>query len=681
MDMTRPIHPSQDELAAFLQGRLEGSFQTEVERHVAGCDSCCAKLHRVPDDTVLGHLREANQTAMPTANPSIHRTHASDTPTPLALIDHPRYRILKCLGAGGMGMVFKAEHRLMERPVALKVVRAELLSQAGAVDRFRQEMKAAGQLNHPNIVTAHDADQAGDIHFLVMEYVEGTSLDRLVRRKGPFPIGFACAYIRQAALGLQHAFERGMVHRDIKPQNLMLTRQGQVKVLDFGLARFATESNTVPDVNLEGPSGQALTEFGVIIGTPDYIAPEQARDSRQADIRADIYSLGCTLYYLLTGRPPFPKGSALEKLVKHFGSNPEPLKDLRPEVPKDLDRVVSRMMAKDPSDRFQTPAEVAQALNPFAKAGPLPHTPPPIPAKEPRPIADTPTMHADTISHRPKRSPATVEALAVKEETIDFRPKRARRQRPSSRWLLPLGIGIPVFLVALTLTLMIVGRSRKASENPAANKTDQSGLPVIPPGTFKPEIAKEGRVLMVLPKENFWYADYEPVRRILEKEGFRVKVASTAWGQARSENPPRDEKVDVDVLIKDAEPNDYDAVVFVGGKGVAMFKDASGKGIGKFKGVQGNPAAKDVRYLIAGMKAKGKVIAAVCGGQIPLADAGVLKDKRIAASSYLQKYSSSHGGQMCDKAVMVDGRLVTGRDASDAEAFAKTLARVLKTGQ
>src|SRR5262249_39480336 len=244
-------------------------------------------------------------------------------PVPPELANHPRYRILEVLGAGGMGMVYKALHRLMERPVALKVIRRELIGDPAAVERFRREACGAASLAHANIVPAHDAEKAGDVHFLVMEYVEGTSLARLVAARGPLPVIQASDYARQACLGLQHAFERGMVHRDIKPQNLMLTPQGRIKILDFGLARFAREvapgGEARPPPRPSGPSPDptALTQTGTVMGTPDYIAPEQVRDPHAADIRADIYSLGCTLYFLLSGRVPFPGPSALDKLMAH----------------------------------------------------------------------------------------------------------------------------------------------------------------------------------------------------------------------------------------------------------------------------------------------------------------------------------------------------------------------------
>jgi WD40 repeat protein len=298
-------------------------------------------------------------------------TPSSDIPAtpparevPAALVGHPRYRVVQLLGAGGMGAVYKAEHRLMERPVALKVINPNLVDEPAAVERFRREVRTAARLAHPNIVTALDAEQAGNTHFLVMEYVEGTDLAEVVRRKGPLPVAHACAYVRQAALGLQHAYERGMVHRDIKPHNLLLTRQGQVKILDFGLARFAREA---------GPA-TPLTAVNSMMGTPDYVAPEQANDARSADIRADIYSLGCTLYHLLTGRPPFGHLPLMGKLVAHVQEQPRPVTELRPEVPAEVAAVLERMLAKDPARRYPTPAAVAQALAPFARPGVRPPT-------------------------------------------------------------------------------------------------------------------------------------------------------------------------------------------------------------------------------------------------------------------------------------------------------------------
>jgi tetratricopeptide (TPR) repeat protein/tRNA A-37 threonylcarbamoyl transferase component Bud32/DNA-binding beta-propeller fold protein YncE len=289
---------------------------------------------------------------------------------PPELVGHPRYKILEILGAGGMGSVFKAEHRLMERPVALKLINPKLIDKAAMVERFRREVKAAARLSHANIVEAYDADQAGDNHFLVMEFVEGESLSQILKREGRLPVAQACDFVRQAALGLQHAHACGMVHRDIKPANLMLAKTGEVKILDFGLARFASTAGVEEldaDASTVSASGSVasipgLTRTGMVMGTPDYMAPEQALNPSRAGITADIYSLGCTLYHFLAGQPPFAGGTAAEKMAAHWEKAPRPLSELRPEVSPALAHVVERMMAKDPACRFQTPGEVAEAL-------------------------------------------------------------------------------------------------------------------------------------------------------------------------------------------------------------------------------------------------------------------------------------------------------------------------------
>jgi WD40 repeat protein len=379
MSDTASTHPSLTKLAAYLEGRLPAGEHAVLQDHVAACASCRRLLQQRGEEvenleegtvrpvlTTPGEATRLLEAPEPTGRPQQAASAAGVVGLPVELADHPRYRILAPLGAGGMGAVFKAEHRLMERIVAVKVIRQDLISNPQASERFRQEVKAAARLSHPNIVTAHDADQAGDVHFLVMEYIEGISLDRYVRQHGPLPVVLACDLIRQAALGLQHAHERGMIHRDIKPANLLLTPGRQLKILDFGLARFVSEAGGGPGT---------ITAFGVVIGTPDYMAPEQASQARRADIRADIYALGCTFYYLLTGQAPFPGGTALEKLLLHQHQQPAPLAQVRADVPTEVARVVERMMAKDPNQRFQAPREVVRALDTLAVTARPPERP------------------------------------------------------------------------------------------------------------------------------------------------------------------------------------------------------------------------------------------------------------------------------------------------------------------
>jgi serine/threonine protein kinase len=370
-------HPNRSQLEWFVHGKLEDEERERIEQHVAECDSCCEILRSVPHEPLVERMRCTDTSTgetMSASMPDTERRTKIESGIPAELVDHPRYRIIEQLGAGGMGVVYHAEHRLMERPVALKVINARLVADDVAIERFRLEVKAAAKLSHRNIVAAFDAEQAGDLHFLVMEFIEGTSLAELVQRRGKLSVLHCCNYAMQAAIGLEHAYERGMVHRGIKPHNLMRTATGTVKILDFGLARFASHQNAE-----DKDSG--LTGAGATLGTPDYIAPEQARDSRRADIRADIYSLGCTLYYMLSGRVPFPKSTAVEKVVAHCEHEPTRISELRDDIPREVIRIVETMMAKDPADRFQTPTELVEALKPFGK-----------------PVAATPQATIDTTT-------------------------------------------------------------------------------------------------------------------------------------------------------------------------------------------------------------------------------------------------------------------------------------------
>jgi serine/threonine protein kinase len=268
------------------------------------------------------------------------------------------YTLLEPLGAGGMARVFKARHRCLDRVDAVKIIRAEHLGDPRALRSFQQEARAAARLSHPNIVVIYDAGEVAGRHFLAMEYVAGGDLARLVKTCGPLPPALACDYAWQAALGLQHAFERDMVHRDVKPSNLLLTAdRGLVKVLDMGLALLNYGPGT--------PAAAAPDREGAAVGTPDYVAPEQALDPHAVDIRADIYGLGCTLYFLLTGLPPYPGGSSREKVMAHLRAEAPPLRPPHAEAPPGLPKVVGHMMARRPGDRYQTPGEVAEALRPY----------------------------------------------------------------------------------------------------------------------------------------------------------------------------------------------------------------------------------------------------------------------------------------------------------------------------
>jgi serine/threonine protein kinase len=297
-----------------------------------------------------------------------------------------KYRLLQRLGSGGMGSVYLCEHLHMRRRVAIKVLPLSQSQDTFSLDLFYKEARAVAALDDPNIVRAHDMDHEGNLHFIVLEYVDGTNLHDIVRRHGPLSIARAAHYIRQAAHGLQHAHEAGLVHRDIKPGNLLLDRNGVIKILDLGLARFFHE----PEDNLSHDH-----ERGNVLGTADFLAPEQVHDSR-VDIRADIYSLGGTFYFLLSGRSPFQEGTAAQKLMWHQTRRPKPIRALRPEVPEEMSRIVDKMLAKDPKERYQTPAEVALALAPWTQT-PIP----PPPEEEMPPPGDMPRTTSSNGGNTP----------------------------------------------------------------------------------------------------------------------------------------------------------------------------------------------------------------------------------------------------------------------------------------
>ncbi|MFN0056683.1 MAG: WD40 repeat domain-containing serine/threonine protein kinase [Planctomycetales bacterium] len=294
-----------------------------------------------------------------------------------------KYRLLEAIGAGGMGAVYKAHHERMGRIVALKVMSPATVNNDKAVARFQQEMQLVAAVNHPHIVAAYDADCVDQTHFLVMEYVEGHDLGWYLNQRGALPVSWVCECIRQGALGLQHAHEQGLVHRDVKPSNLLVAHDADsgrplVKLLDLGLARFASQAESASDAPEGTPpassvsSDRGLTVAGQILGTPDYMAPEQAADIRQANPRSDLFSLGCTLFRLLTGQVPFPHRSPTGELGTGPEDAPRSLRELRPDAPRELEAVVLKMIARNPQERYASAGEVAAALVPFASTATQP---------------------------------------------------------------------------------------------------------------------------------------------------------------------------------------------------------------------------------------------------------------------------------------------------------------------
>jgi serine/threonine protein kinase len=421
--------PEPEELAAFNVGNVSEDRRAAIEEHLARCPNCVAVLEGANDgaDSLVAELRQSIPAALfaeeicrrrerlletmdwaPAEPGDVSREEFSFLPGAEQWGD---YRILEWLGRGGMGAVYRALHLHLGKIVAVKVLLPHRVGDPRAVARFRQEMLAVGGLEHPHLVRGLDARQEGDRLLLVMEYLEGCNLTDLLRHRGALPVADACEVIRQAALGLHHAHTQlNLVHRDLKPSNLFLTRSGCVKVLDLGLAHFHQGL-------LENP----ITGEHDRMGTADYMAPEQWEKSRAVDIRADLYSLGCTLYELLTGKPPFagPEYSTdLAKMMAHARESVPPLRVRRAEVPDGLVAVLDRLLAKRPDDRYATPAELAVALEPFAAGA---------------------RLEQPTDGERAEKGSAALAEIST-QETVSAAPTQISR-RTRRRWLV-LAVGL-----------------------------------------------------------------------------------------------------------------------------------------------------------------------------------------------------------------------------------------------
>jgi len=342
--------PSREQIERLIDRRLDPVDQAQVETHISNCESCRETLTSLaPEPT--------QEWSTPT---ELEEVALDDDSLPVELSNHARYKILRVLGRGGMGTVYHAQHRLLDRSVVLKVIRPELLNNPAVVERFRREAKLSARLMHPNIVSVYEAEAIGKTQFLVMEFIEGLSLSTLIAQRGLLPVAESCELIRQAAIGLQYVHEQGLVHRDIKPANLLVSRDGVVKILDLGLAMLKTGKNT----------GSDLTADRQFLGTVDFASPEQWESSHDVDIRSDIYSLGCTFYYLLAGQSPFPSSrysTTMQQMWAHSQAPLPPVRDLRSDVPAEVVSILERMVAKDADVRFAVPREVAEALGPFVE--------------------------------------------------------------------------------------------------------------------------------------------------------------------------------------------------------------------------------------------------------------------------------------------------------------------------
>lgn len=381
------------------------------------------------------------------------------------------YVLLEKLGQGGMGVVYRALHVMLDSVFAVKVLDERRLGDLHMRSRFLREMRSIGSLRHPNVVQAHNAGEANGRHFLVMEYVEGPTLHELVNRLGPLPCGAACEAIRQAALGLQHAHEHGLVHRDVKPGNLILTPDGTVKVLDLGLARFTDDRRVLGD-----PSGPISGD--IALGTADYMPPEQWEKPSSVDIRADIYALGCTLFYLLTGRPPFdaPGYETLRKKLMAHSVAPIPkLTERMPDCPEDVEKIVEHMLAKEPDDRFDTPGEVAEAVGLFANPSAL--------QERLAAYAAARDVTPDDPTREIQAAQQSTDKKSSKEFLKKLKDSAARQPAPSAsrdrRRLSPvIGAAAAVFAILLVaFASWWIGRQTGTADS---NKSPNPGLITVP---------------------------------------------------------------------------------------------------------------------------------------------------------------------------------------------------------
>jgi serine/threonine protein kinase len=359
--------PSDDVLFAFLSSELSPAESEAIRSHVAMCPTCDSRIRSpFPSTTPVGTTAEPGEFHSGSRKDfSISGLSVSASTKPRAPAELPQigqYKLVQQIGKGGMGVVYRAQHLRLKRWVALKLLSDRRLIDAHMVARFEREMEIIGRLDHPNIVRATDAGYADGYHFLAMELIDGLNLLQIAHEQCELSLPNVCEMVRQAAVGLHHAHEHGLIHRDIKPNNLMLSTQGVVKLLDLGLARFSRTE------------GECLTGTGTVLGTPDYMAPEQWDASKDVDIRADVYSLGCTLHTLLAKQPPFSGpglDSASRKMAAHLQAPPPRLGEVRPDVPTGVQAVIDRAMAKDPDGRYQKPMEFAEALTEFAHGADL----------------------------------------------------------------------------------------------------------------------------------------------------------------------------------------------------------------------------------------------------------------------------------------------------------------------
>jgi serine/threonine protein kinase/putative intracellular protease/amidase len=516
------------------------------------------------------------------------------------------YILLEKLGQGGMGTVFKARHRRMSRVVCLKVLHASHRKSPGILERFRREAQTVAALQHPNIVVAHDADEADGIPFLVMEFIKGRDLAQRVAKEGPLPADQAVDVVLQAARALDHAHRRGVIHRDIKPHNLLVDDIGAVKILDMGLARFDTYLGQNPDATTHA----AMTMSGIIMGTVDYMAPEQALNSRRADHRSDIYSLGCTLHFLLTGKVLYAGETVMEKLVAHREQAVPSLRGGRAKVSKALDAVFQHMVAKDPAERYASMAELVEDLEALQNG------------RTPQALA----WRVPPSGRRLRRTAAGAGAIIV---------------------AILVGLGL-----WLTRSAWLPAPERREPEARAETKAPVNAPVPVPPVAPRlvghPQTRANGgpgRVMLVLPHGWFIEEHYTAVEQALKARGIAFAIASTKPGLAKPKHdgiPP----VAVDLTLDKFEVTDFDAVLFLAGDHYEFTKQKTN--------------GERARRIVTECLDKGKPVAAVDNAEMILHDAGFTTEATFVQQGgcSIGRFSNRAGVLITSKESKYAGELV-----------------------
>ncbi|MEM7784447.1 MAG: protein kinase [Planctomycetota bacterium] len=593
----RAVHPNEDELSDFVNGKLAPAESARIENHILNCQSCVTRLESLASDTLSDCVR-----ASKTEFDRWQSTSPDQADIPEELRQHPRYEFLNKIGSGGMGDVFEGRHRSMNRSVAIKILKSHLFRNERAVARFQNEVNVAARLHHPNIVLSYDAEVNNGQGLLVMELVHGRPLSEIVKLR-QLSIGEACYFAHEIAAGLSHAHAQGMIHRDVKPQNVLVNPDGAVKITDFGLAK----------ISMEDPERDhhCLTLQGETFGTPDYISPEQIRNSSDVDQTSDIYSLGCTLYYLLTGRPPFIEPSVGEKLAGHLEKEPDSITQLRPDIPSPLANLVQAMMSKLPLNRPPNLNPVIEELHSFSQMPELA----PFFSERPVLVSDSEMPNAGTTDH--KIEPVNgqtdlslqsaghpVQSQTHSQTSVERKSARSQNRRMALWVMLVVAVGLVGGSIGIFNLLNL--------EQP------------------------KGRLAIVLPRTNLVEQELYRLQNAIARHQDKLEVewisdteGEIAFGLTRPEIET--EPISIYKTLDKAEPNQYDAVLFIG-----SYDQKAEHPYQTIPFANDQHANRIAKRFVKKLLDHGGLAIGLCGGITVLGKAGFLDGKRAANTRFMK---------------------------------------------